>query len=87
MHDTQIKILQLAKNTNISNLTLRKIGELIGVEHPQKIQHHLTQLERKGLLQNREATKPGKIKGCNLIRIPIMPNYCPGWSDWLKRNI
>lgn len=86
MHLTQQKILQLAKNTNISNLTLRKIGELIGIEHPQKIQHHLNQLNIKGLLENFKPTKSGRIKGCNLIRVPIMPNYCPDWADWVKNH-
>ncbi|MFA6534180.1 MAG: S24 family peptidase [Patescibacteria group bacterium] len=51
MHLIQEKLLNLAKNNNLTDLTLRKIGELIGEPNsPQKIKHHLDKLIAKGLL-------------------------------------
>ena len=51
MHNIQEKILNIAESKNLANITLRKIGELIGEKgSPQKIKHHLNQLFEKGLL-------------------------------------
>lgn len=50
MHTIQEKILKLVDEKNIGNFTLRQIGELIGESLPQKIKHHLSQLERKGFI-------------------------------------
>jgi hypothetical protein len=44
MHDIQEKLLSLSKTTDISSLGYRKIGQLIGTDHPQQIKHHLSQL-------------------------------------------
>ena len=50
MHLVQEKLLSLLNEKNISGLTLRDIGSLIGEKFPQKIKHHLSQLERKGFV-------------------------------------
>jgi len=51
MHIIQQKILNLAKERNLAELTLRKIGELVEEpDSPQKIKHHLDKLIEKGLL-------------------------------------
>lgn len=50
MHKTQTLLLQLSQSTDLSNLTLRQIGSLIGESHPQNVKHHLNQLISKGLL-------------------------------------
>lgn len=51
MHIIQQKLLNLAKERNLANLTLRKIGELISEPgSPQKVKHHLDKLIEKGLL-------------------------------------
>ncbi len=50
MHTIQEKILKLIDEKNIGDFTLRQIGELIGESLPQKIKHHLSQLERKGFI-------------------------------------
>ncbi|XOB40792.1 MAG: LexA family protein [Candidatus Nealsonbacteria bacterium] len=60
IHTTQQKILKLAKEQDINKMNLHEIGRLIGEEHPQKIKHHLSQLEKKGFLEN--------IKGEMIIR-------------------
>lgn len=79
MHKIQKKILKLAKNHDISDLTLREIGAKIGEpDSPQKIKHHLHQLAKKGFIFIDE--KSGKIeklgrasrKDSNIINLPIM---------------
>lgn len=50
MHPVQEKLLNLIDTKNISGLTLREIGFLVDEKFPQKIKHHLSQLERKGFI-------------------------------------
>ncbi|MFA6094629.1 MAG: S24 family peptidase [Candidatus Paceibacterota bacterium] len=78
MHPIQEKILKLSSSKNLGQMTLREIGELVGEKFPQKIKHHLTQLERKGLVKINKATSTiertmgGMIKNTTLISIPII---------------
>jgi repressor LexA len=78
MHNIQESILKIVDTHNLGGMTLREIGELVNEKFPQKIKHHLTQLEKKGLIKidkkNNSITraKTGKIKGTNLISIPIL---------------
>ena len=75
MHNIQIKILRLSKKTDIRDLGYRKIGSLIGVEHPQKVKWHLEKLIRDGKLVRetdgrflpRESSSAG-----SMIRVPIL---------------
>ncbi|MBI2482095.1 MAG: hypothetical protein HYV76_00810 [Candidatus Vogelbacteria bacterium] len=50
MHYIQEKLLKLIDHQNISGLTLRDIGSLINETFPQKVKHHLSQLESKGFI-------------------------------------
>ncbi len=50
MHTIQEKLLKIIDEKNIGGLTLRQMGELIGERLPQKVKHHLSQLERKGFV-------------------------------------
>jgi repressor LexA len=50
MHPIQERLLKLISQKNIGNLTLRQIGELINEKLPQKVKHHITQLEQKGFI-------------------------------------
>lgn len=50
MHTIQEKLLKVIDNKNIGGLTLRQIGDLIDEKFPQKVKHHLSQLERKGFI-------------------------------------
>lgn len=51
VHPTQMRILELVAGTGVDEMTLREIGELIGVgATPQKVKHHLIQLVRYGFL-------------------------------------
>ncbi len=50
MHPLQEKLLIQIEEKNIGNLTLREIGNFIGENLPQKVKHHLSQLEAKGFI-------------------------------------
>lgn len=52
MHEIQEKLLKLIATKDISQLTLREICKLVDVSEklPQKIKHHLNQLEIKGFI-------------------------------------
>ena len=50
MHYIQEKLLKIIGEKNIGNLTLREIGNLVEERFPQKIKHHLLQLQKKGFI-------------------------------------
>jgi repressor LexA len=50
MHPIQEKLLKLIEQQNLSNMTLRDIGTQIKESLPQKVKHHLEQLEKKGFI-------------------------------------
>lgn len=52
MHKTQQLLLESAKQHNLATMTLREIADVLNMsgEAPQKIKHHLAQLEKKGFL-------------------------------------
>jgi repressor LexA len=87
IHPIQKKLLELSKKENLAQLTLREMGKKIGLpnESPQKIKHHLLQLQKKGFLNinrskgvmERFASTPGWAKGLlkkatHLFSIPII---------------
>ena len=87
MHEIQEKILELSKSENLAKLSLRDVAKLIGqpLEAPQKIKHHLLQLEKKGFLaldrakgvMTRAANTPTWAKGLtennlNIFSIPVI---------------
>lgn len=78
MHTIQEKLLKVIDDKNIGALTLRQIGELIEEKLPQKVKHHLSQLERKGFIlidrKNKNITKiSNKAKASEIfVSIPIV---------------
>lgn len=87
MHPIQAKILKLLDKKIISSLSLRDIARLIGLKDvsPQKIKHHLLQLEKKGFIMTdsnkniikRVQFKPSLASGllsrkAKLFSIPIV---------------
>ncbi|MEP7104201.1 MAG: S24 family peptidase [Candidatus Dojkabacteria bacterium] len=80
MHKTQRKLLQISKTQDITQMSLRTIGKLIGEEHPQVVKYHLNALEKSGELslnkigtftKNLEAAKQTNASN-NLVEIPIL---------------
>lgn len=79
MHNIQKQILKISGRNELGKMSLRQIGKLIGIENrPQKVKHHLLQLEKNGLIKiNRlekeiARTKPGTVANSKLISIPIL---------------
>ena len=87
MHEIQQKLLALSRQQNLAKLSLRQLAAAIGLpsEAPQKIKHHLMQLQRKGFLtidkpkgvMERAALTPSWAKGIlakasKLFSIPII---------------
>lgn len=87
MHIIQEKLLELSKQENLAEFSLREMARAIGMpkESPQKIKHHLLQLQKKGFLMidrmkgimERTALKPGWAEGLmqktsKLFSIPVI---------------
>jgi repressor LexA len=76
MHKIQEKLLKLVESKNIDGMTLREIGKEIGETMPQKIKHHLSQLEKKGFItldaKNKEIHKREKNASSPFFSIPII---------------
>lgn len=51
MHEIQKKLFKLVQEKNLAQYTLREIAEMVGETSPQKIKHHLQQLEKRGLIR------------------------------------
>jgi len=94
-HQIQEKLLKIATTNDLGKLSLRKIGRLVGEkESPQKIKHHLLQLEKNGLLNiNRSdriivKTGPGLIHNSRLISVPILGSAnCGPATIYAEQNI
>jgi SOS-response transcriptional repressor LexA len=87
MHTIQQKLLELSKKENLAKLSLRDMARGIGMpnESPQKIKHHVLQLQKKRFLtidrikgvMDRTAGEPSWSKGflkksARLFSIPII---------------
>ncbi len=87
MHPMQQALLELSKKSNLAQLSLREMAAGIGApgESPQKIKHHLLQLQKKGFLSidrargmmERTSLKPGWSTGLvnkksTLFSIPMI---------------
>lgn len=75
MHVLQEKILELAKQEDISVYGYRKLGEKIGVHHPQKVKWHLQKLLKDGFLL-RDAQGKLRVLSNNepskMLSVPIL---------------
>ncbi len=94
MHSIQEKLLKVIDDKNIGSLTLRQIGELVGEKLPQKVKHHLSQLERKGfILIDRKKRKINRISnkaksGNIFLSIPIIGSAnCGPATIYADQNI
>ncbi len=77
MHKIQEELLKLIEEKNLSGATLREIGDFIGEKFPQKIKHHLDQLEKKGFISINHRDKSIQKKERSsltkgLLSIPII---------------
>ena len=94
MHTLQEKLLKVVDEKNIGDLTLRQIGNLVDETLPQKIKHHLSQLERRGfILIDRKNKNISRISnkarsGGIFISIPIVGSAnCGPATIYADQNI
>jgi len=96
MHRLQHELLRLAATNNLGDLKLREIGRLVGEDSPQKIKHHLHQLEKRGLIRVDKSTntiqkvKAGTAKSslsnARLLTIPILGGASAGPATLLAEQ-
>ena len=76
MHKLQEKLLRAIGRENLSGMTLRDIGGLVGEKSAQKIKHHLTQLSKNGFIAynpaRREIRRVQKISKEGFVSLPIV---------------
>ncbi len=78
MHLIQKKILKFLQKTKISNIGYSQLGRFVEEPHPQKIKHHIEQLEKKGFISYNKETKAIKVlktivfDDYGLINLPIV---------------
>jgi SOS-response transcriptional repressor LexA len=76
MHRLQKKILQLSEEQDLNALGYRKLGALIGADHPQKVKWHLQKLIRDGHLivsVDGELVKPtNQSEAAQTILLPVL---------------
>lgn len=78
IHPIQKLLLELSSRHNLASLTLREMAKGIGMpdESPQKVKHHLLQLQKKGFL------KIDKAKG-----VMEKSEMQPSWAKGLLKNV
>lgn len=77
MNENQQKILNFAKENNISSLSYREIAKRLKLSSPQIVIHHLEQLKKKGLIyfdkdKKQRIAKPKSFSVDNFFNIPIV---------------
>lgn len=94
MHALQKGLLEFVTTRDLGSMTLREIGELVGERHPQKIKHHLSQLEQKGLIEINRAqgivrrVGPETASDVRLVSIPILGSAnCGSATIFAEENI
>jgi repressor LexA len=78
MHAIQQQLLNLAQSADLSKIGLRRLGAQVGESHPQKIKHHLQQLEKKGYLKLEKdaignvTLQPAQWQASEFFSLPIL---------------
>ena len=72
MHDIQKQLLDYIENHSTEDVGSTELARFLNIDHPQKIVHHLQQLEKKGYIRR-------KLDGTfMLFRNPVKPiEYFP----------
>jgi repressor LexA len=55
MHETKRKILALARSRNLGDMSLKQIGDAVGIKNPSGVSYHLSQLYASGHLKRAES--------------------------------
>lgn len=94
MHALQKGLLEVVTTHDLGGMSLREIGVLLGETHPQKIKHHLSRLEQKGLIEINKAQgivrriRPETAPDDRLVSIPIFGSAdCGPATIFAEENI
>ena len=77
IHPVQSKLLSITSQINLKTMSLREIALMVDETHPQKVRHHLNQLEKKDLIKINKrtgevrATSPETKSRSSVIAVPI----------------
>lgn len=78
MHPNQVNILKIAEEQDITKIGYRKLGQMIGVPHPQLVKHHVNQLIKKGYIKVDKSLniidqfRLARENQVELVKIPVM---------------
>lgn len=74
MNDIQERLLNLLSQHDVSDLSLRQIGKMIGVEHAQTVKYHLAKLVDAGSVRTVDGAMKVVTRGADngLLSIPIL---------------
>lgn len=92
MHENQEKLLELAKKHDLGKMTYRAIGDLVDIKNAQTVKHHLSQLQKKGLIRLDkeggvvERIKEGVSRMSGLMAIPVYGAADCGGATKLAEN-
>jgi len=91
MHPIQKKVLMLISDHPLVDISIRQIGLLIGVEHPQMIKHHIEQLEKKGLakynkIERKLISLQDKNVNSDLLTLPVYGSASCGQASAFADN-
>ena len=87
IHPIQQKLLRISQDINLKKMSLREIAGLVDESHPQKISHHLNQLEKKNYIKINKRTgrililKGDEKKSATLITVPVLGSANCGAAD------
>lgn len=71
LHKTQQKLLKLLEKNIYNPLTIRELQEELGISSPSVVQHHIQQLEKRGLLK-RNPSNPKDYQVLNTAEKPVV---------------
>ena len=76
MHEIQKRLLALAEHDDIAKMSLRKVGERVGVQYAAQVRHHLNRLVKQGHLVKNAAgafvVPETSLNRGSLLAIPFM---------------
>jgi repressor LexA len=92
MHPAQLKIIKIAETQDITKIGYRKLGQMIGVSHPQLVKHHVNQLIKKGYIKIDKSLniidqfKLASETQVELVKIPVMGKANCGQASIIADN-
>jgi repressor LexA len=70
VNEIQEKLLKLSQTHNLKELSLREIGRLVGVDHPQKVKHHLLKLGILSKYKDISSIPSSRVKS-DIVTVPV----------------